>query len=500
MSRKKVALYIRKSREGDNGKEETLHSQQQTLINICESRGYEDYDIYSEVESSIKYDRPELLKLMKGIEQGKYSKLLITHIDRLGREIGLLDDLKKLCISSDVIIETPDTTINFQDDNHDLMYGFSSVLADFEYKRIRHRLATGKVNTVEIRHKWIGSTAPYGYKYDKSLKILVPDEETLPTYRMFVQLALEGHSFSEISDKINSLGISTRNNKRWTAGRIQKILKNRTYLGEAVYNSTRLGRNVTATDCHEPLITPEEFETIQKLSASRRNYRSSRDFGGKTKTPLDSLVYCGVCKKKMSIQISKKYSQARGHWHFYQARRCIHIDAETGVRCPNAGCKIDIIEEVVLHRLEDYKKRLLVKLQSLRNNDTSSAEADITQKLEVLNSDVKRNETRLKRLTDLYLDAMMEKDEYESRRKELMSNMDSIKSEISYLENKRSNLNVDHLEDKYEEILGMIDSYPEMPLEEKNKVMRLLVDRIELTKEGTRGEPHFEIWLMDDNI
>ncbi|MED4616799.1 recombinase family protein [Priestia megaterium] len=496
MKRNKVALYIRKSREEDNGKEETLHNQEQTLINMCESRGYEDYEIFKEVESSIKYDRPELLKLMKGIEQGKYTKLLITHIDRLGREIGLLDDLKKLCVASDVIIETPDTIINFKDDNHDLMYGFSSVLADFEYKRIRHRLATGKVNTVAIRKKWIGSTAPYGYEYDKNEKILVPHKERRITYRKMVDLALEGHSFSEVANKLNSLGMFTQKNNRWTAGRVLKILKNRTYLGEAEYNSTRLGRKVTATDCHEALITPEEFETIQKLSATRRNYRS-KDNWGKTKTPLDSLVYCGRCKRKMSIQISKKYSQARGHWHFYQARKCIHPNPD-GTRCPNSGCKIDIIEEYVLGLLAKYKDNLTNKLLSLQNNDTTEAETAIAIRLEALSDDEKKQSNRLKRLTDLYLDEMMDKDEYESRRKEMLDKDKAIKSEMAYLESKLSNLDVSTVEDKYEEIIGMIDSYKDMPLEEKNKTMRLLISRIELTKATTTSTPKIDVWFMEN--
>ncbi|PAK50099.1 recombinase family protein [Priestia megaterium] len=496
MRKNKVALYIRKSREDDNGKEETLHNQEQTLIKLCDSRGYKQYDIFKEVESSIKLDRPELLKMMKGIQQGKYSKLLITHIDRLGREIGLLDDLKKLCVANDVILETPDTTIDFKDDNHDLMYGFSSVLADFEYKRIRHRLATGKVNTVAIRHKWIGSQAPFGYTYDRDEKILKPNPQQKDVYRQMVELALKGDSFSQIADKLNELGIRTQKDNRWTAGRVQKILKNRTYLGEAEYNSTRLNQKVTATDCHQALITPDEFDTIQKLSASRRNYRS-KDNWGKIKTPLDSLVYCGVCKRKMSIQISKKHSQARGHWSFYQARKCIHYNPD-GTRCPNSGCKIDIIEAVVLESLEEYKIQLLAKLESLQHNDTSEAEATIKQRIESLQADLKKQDVKMERLTDLYLDASMEKDEYEQRRKEQLEQTKALTSELSYLENKLTNLDVSHLEDKYEEIVGMINNYPSMPLEEKNKTMRLLISRIELKKENTFATPHISISYMDN--
>ncbi|EMI11505.1 recombinase family protein [Anoxybacillus gonensis] len=496
MSRRKVALYIRKSREDAvmSDKEETLQTQEQTLIRLAESRGYKQYDIFKEIESSIRYDRPELIKLMRGIEQGMYSKLLIIHIDRLGRDVGLLDDLKKLCIANDVIIETPDSTINFKDDNHDLMYGFSSVLADFEYKRIRHRLATGKINTVAIRNRWIGSQAPYGYYYCKEEKILKPHPEQSVVFRNMVAMALEGSTFSEIANKLNDLGQFTQHGNRWTAGRIQKLLKNRTYLGEAEYNSTRLNQRAVAKNCHEPLMSYEEYDTIHKLSASRRNY-DSRDWGN-IKTPLDNLVYCGKCHRKMSIQISKKYSKKRGHWHFYQARRCIHYNPD-GTRCTNSGCKIDIIEAVVLEQLEQYKSSLIEKLKSIRENDTSGAEADIRKRLEQLKEDAKKQDVRLKRLTDLYLDAMMDKEEYEQRRKDILEESKAISSEIGYLEAKLVNLDVSNLETKYQKMIDLIDNYKDMPLEEKNKMMRLLIARIELTKENTYSQPKIDIWFMD---
>ncbi|MEC2400926.1 recombinase family protein [Bacillus subtilis] len=94
----KVAIYVRKSREGEGGAEETLHTQRETLLRLAEQKGYKNPDVFEEIESSIKWNRPELAKMIASIEDGKYNRILVTHIDRLGRDIGLLDDIKKLGI------------------------------------------------------------------------------------------------------------------------------------------------------------------------------------------------------------------------------------------------------------------------------------------------------------------------------------------------------------------------------------------------------------------
>jgi site-specific DNA recombinase len=492
----RAAIYGRKSREEENStKEETLHDQMTTLNKLAALKGYKvkDEDIYKEVESSIKADRPELIKLMKAIEQGKYNRLLITHIDRLGRDIGLLDDLKKLCEAQDVIIETPDNTINFKDNNHDLMYGFSSVLADFEYKRIRHRLATGKVNTVENRGRWVGSNPPYGMVYDKNEKTLKPHLEQSKVYRKMVDYMLEGYSYSEVANTLNDLGYRTQLNNRWTAGRIQKILKNRTYLGEATYNSTRLNKQVTAKDCHEPLITEDEYNRIQQIAGSRRNYDDTRSWG-KTKTVLDGLIFCGKCKRGMSIQLSKKHSKKRGEWSFYQVRRCIHKD-ENGVRCSNHGCKVEILEELLMSTLKSWRVELEERRKKLKNNDNSSLIRKIEEKTKDIEDSIKKNKQKISKLTDLFLDEVLTRDEHDKRRENLIKQNTDLKHELDSLANKINNLDTSKVEKEYVDIMSYLDIVLDetKPVDKRNKSLKRFLLRMEVIKDVQYQKPLLDL-------
>lgn len=65
---------MRKSREEEGGKEEILHNQRETLIRLAKSKGYE-YELFQEVESSIKWNRPKLAKMLEGILSGQFSRV-----------------------------------------------------------------------------------------------------------------------------------------------------------------------------------------------------------------------------------------------------------------------------------------------------------------------------------------------------------------------------------------------------------------------------------------
>lgn len=491
MSKRKQALYIRKSREGEAGAEETLHNQRESLIRLAEQKGYHNPDIYEEIESSIDWNRPELSKLIAGIEAGKYDRLLITHIDRLGRDVGLLDNIKKVCIEYGVTIETPDSIINFETDEQELLYGFSSVLSDFEYKRIRHRLQKGKLDTVELRNRWIASTPPIGYYYDKTDKILKPDEQDSKIYRKMVDLALQGYSYPQIADSLTKAGHKTRLGNKFTAGRVQKILKNRVYLGEAVFHSSRLKKTAHATGCHEPLITPEEFTKIQELAKSRRNADKISRYG--IKTAVDNLLICSVCGKGMTIQKTKKTSVKRGEWYFWQIRKCIHwIDDDT--KCYNAGCKAEYIEEAVAHELKSYRAKLIQKAKELLQEDTAGLEHNLTKQLDSLTADLKKQQTKADKLLDLYLDGDLDKERYNKRKADADTVIQSLKDDISILKQKISSLDVSAHADKLQEVIDLIDRYEEMDIEEQNATLKLLVSEIIYTKTAeTNNQPMIQI-------
>jgi len=491
VTNEKVALYVRKSREGENGVDETLHTQRETLLRLAEQNGYNNPDLFEEIESSIKWNRPELAKMIASIEEGKYDRILVTHIDRLGRDIGLLDDIKKLCIEHEIIIETPDNVIKFDDENQELLFGFSSVLSDFEYKRIRHRLNKGKYDAVAIKNRWIGSIAPIGYTWDKNTKQLYVNPEEKKVIRKMVELALLGYSSRLIADKVNDLGYRSRKGIPFKTDRILNILQNRVYLGESKYNSKRLKKIAVAKDTHEAIMSEVEFNQIQALFTSRRSKENLQSLG--IKSPVNKILVCGVCGKGMTIQLNNKVRNTGRNYSFYQIRPCRHqVDLET--KCHNGGVSVYKVENAVIEALNLYKQELEQSLVSLLVEDTSDLENSLKSNLESLETDLAKQERKAKRLLDLYLDEELDKQSYQQKKQALEDIISALKNEINIVSHKLENVDASTHVDKVKGIIEMIDNFEEMELEEQNATLKLIISGIVFTKTAeTNNEPVIDI-------
>ncbi|MFJ7510035.1 recombinase family protein [Peribacillus simplex] len=486
----KVALYVRKSREEEGGAEETLHNQRETLVRIAKQKGY-SYELFQEVESSINWNRPELAKMIAGIEGGKYDRILVSHIDRIGREIGLLDDIKKLCIEHEIIIETPDNEIKFDDENQELLFGFSSVLSDYEYKRIRHRLTKGKYDAVAIKNRWIGSTPPLGYTWDKNTKQLYVNPEEKKIVRKMVELALLGYSSRLIADKVNKLGYRSRKGNQFKTDRVLGILQNRVYLGESKYNSKRLKKVAVAKDTHEAIITEQEFNQIQALFKSRKSKENLQSLG--IKSPVNKLLVCGVCGKGMTVQLNNKVRKTGRNYSFYQIRPCRHqIDLDT--KCHNGGVSIYKVENAVLEALKLYKQELEQSLISLLAEDTSGLENSLTSTLEGLEVDLAKQERKAKRLLDLYLDEELDKQSFQQKKQTFEDIISALRNEISIVRFKLESIDASAQVGKVKGIIEMIDNFEEMELEEQNATLKLIISGIVFTKTAeTNNEPVIDI-------
>lgn len=487
----KVALYVRKSREGENGADETLHTQRETLLRLAEEKGYKNPDVFEEIESSIKWNRPELAKMIASIEDGKYNRILVTHIDRLGRDIGLLDDIKKLCIEHDIVIETPDNVIKFDDENQELLFGFSSVLSDFEYKRIRHRLQKGKYDAVAINNRWIGSIAPIGYTWDKNTKQLNVNPDEKKIVRKMVELALLGYSSRLIADKVNQLGYRSRKGIPFKTDRVLGILQNRVYLGESKYNSKRLKKTAVAKDTHEAIMTEQEFNQIQALFKSRRSKENLQSLG--IKSPVNKLLVCGVCGKGMTIQFNNKVRKSGRKYSYYVIRPCRHqIDLDT--KCHNGGVSIYKVENAVIEALKLYKQELEQSLVSLLDEDTSDLENSLKSNLQSLEADLVKQERKAKRLLDLYLDEELDKHSYQQKKQALEDTISALKNEINIVSHKLESVDASAQVEKVKGIIEMIDNFEEMELEEQNATLKLIISGIVFTKTTeTNNEPVIDI-------
>lgn len=156
----KSAVYIRNSTSEDKQNPKT---QENPLVEYCKNKGFE-YDIFQEFASGSRESRPELDKMLKGIRQGLYDKVIVWRLDRLGRNLKhllqLIEEFKNKNVKFVSLTEGFDTTTI----QGELFFSIAGAFAQFERALIRERINAGLKRAV-AENKKLGR--PFGSKDKK---------------------------------------------------------------------------------------------------------------------------------------------------------------------------------------------------------------------------------------------------------------------------------------------------------------------------------------------
>jgi len=132
-----VVTYARVS---SSKNKDNLKTQSKRLIDFCNARGWQTNENITETGLGINENRQKLSKILK---QGKATKLVIEHKDRLTR-FGF-EYIKELCnkFSCEIIIVN-----NTEGEKEDLMQDFVSIITSFCAKIYGQRRSTRKIEQI----------------------------------------------------------------------------------------------------------------------------------------------------------------------------------------------------------------------------------------------------------------------------------------------------------------------------------------------------------------
>ena len=276
-----LALYRRVStdRQADEGYSldvqlEKLRAYAGTFSNVREVRDYMD-DGYS--GSSL--DRPGMQRMIRDIEAGEVTHVIVVKLDRLSRSqkdtLHLIEDVMLPANTAFIsIMESFNTDTAFGR----AMVGILSVFAQLERENIFERTRGGMQKRVEKGYWPGGGRTPFGYDYDPAQGILVPNEQA-EMVRFIYDRYLAGDSMQAIADRLDLkyeklvYNIITRKSN---AGRI--VYKGEEYQG-----------------LHQPIVPLETYERAMELLAQR----SAAKLVTRTSHLLTGLCRCGTCGAKM---------------------------------------------------------------------------------------------------------------------------------------------------------------------------------------------------------
>lgn len=315
--------------------------------------------------------RTGILSLVADAERGKFGVILFKDVTRWSRNAAqyyrVQERLDKAGVGWIAIeqpyLETVTPTGRFQ---VSIMLGTSQLEAEQTGQRIKF------VQDAEVNRGYFpfpAHCAPLGYTTKKvnGHNMLVIDEATAPRVReMFAEFLKSGNA-TQTGELFGKEHFN-----------LTRTLKNRVYIGEF--------RGIPHF-C-EPLVTEDVFNRAQALM-KHNQYR------GKVYNYIFSgLAFCGICGAKMVWNCpDDKYPMCR-------CKRCKNTLTERET------------ERQVLAKIEPKLSRYTVTLKK----------RDYSKEKELK----KRFEDKLRRLTDLYVDGIISREEFDAKRKEYKTAIESI--------------------------------------------------------------------------
>ncbi len=223
-------------------------------------------------------ERPAMRELLRLVEAGEVSDVVVWRLDRLTRDTADLSMLMRLferqCVRLHSLNEGQqkiDTAAGR------MQVGIHGVFAQYYREHIVENVKMGMQQAAE-KGRW-QNRAPSGY--DMVNGGLVPNEQRHLIHRIF-ELRAEGLSYTAI-ESATGVKYST----------VRHVCSNRVYLG-----MTRI-RDDWYTGIHDPLVTPELFEAAQRANPTGK--RRGKDI-------MSGRIRCGGCGKSICIDYNERGS------------------------------------------------------------------------------------------------------------------------------------------------------------------------------------------------
>lgn len=339
-----TAIYARISRDKKEKPSDSIENQ----IALCESfiQKSEDFTlagIYKDIsKTGTDFERPDFENLMDEVRMGKVNCIVVKDLSRFGRnytELGnFIEKIFPFLGVRFVAVNDNLDTFHMDDPNKSLEVILKNIVNETYATDISKKVSSSHQMRIK-QGGFICGAAPYGYtarKDEDGVRRLYVDENTASIVKEIFDAYLKGFSTIDISKLLleKKVYIATDYRKfgkakadenelirAWMPTTILQVLKNRVYTGTLIQGRNqkhlfegkkreRLDEEhwTITEDAHEAIISLDTFEKVQeKISSKSNSIKNSRkeNKNAKDDTVFRGKLYCGICKRKMSVHRQK---------------------------------------------------------------------------------------------------------------------------------------------------------------------------------------------------
>lgn len=469
-----TAIYVRLSIE-NSGKDDDGDSIA-NQISFCKAYLAEHtdlklYDIYEDNgEKGTNFDRPEFKRMMDDIRSGKVKCVLVKDLSRFGRDyIEAGEYLEKIFPFMGIrFISITDgyDSLNCDDAESALMIPLKNMINDVYAKDISRKIITS-FRARQEKGEFLPAFAPYGYVKSKEVAYRYEiDQETAPYVRMIFEWKAEGVSHNEICKRLNDMGAVTPARRKvdlgiwraekykhtvWHGRTIIDIMKNPTYTGcivygripKSLYEGIKMHRAPEeewryVPDAHEPIISKELFDKVQKMFADRaEKFKAKMD----ENAPLRELVtnhfkgkiYCGDCGKRMRFvkPTDKRYPVDQDHAVYVCGG---YLDSGYS-RCSRHSIRYPVVADAVLAAINIQLELALKQEQLIRQMHGSVKEKNLIDKyvgqINYLSQELKKLNGKREALFENFAEGILDEEEYQFAKKKYDEETKEIEKKLT---------------------------------------------------------------------
>jgi site-specific DNA recombinase len=275
----RTALYVRVSTQAQ-AERWSLPAQRQILRDLAERRGW-DATLYDEGGASAETiaARPVMQQLLADVSAGRVDMVAVVEMERLCRASDLRDwaTITTTLREAGVLVCTPERVFNLATAEDDFEADLRGILSKREKRKLLERTKRG-LDQAKDAGKFAGGQPMLGYLYDRNLRQIVPDPETVPLVQRIFESDL---SHWQLYRQLKAEGIDV-----WYQ-RIERIRSHPFYLG---LRKDSKGKLIKAD---WPAIVSQELWDKQNRRPKRAVRRSSRRPG--PAYLLSGIVRCKNC-------------------------------------------------------------------------------------------------------------------------------------------------------------------------------------------------------------
>lgn len=415
--------------------------------------------------------RPEFMRMMDDAKKHKFDLILTREVSRFAR--NTVDTLQYTRMLKDQGVEVYfiNDGIKTFDGDGELRLAIMATLAQDESRKTSIRVKSGQQTSMD-NGVYYGNGNILGY--DRSEQLL-PDKtkvvdffinpEQAETVRMIFDMYLAGCGLVKIKDELERRGRKTSMGMaKWHPTVISHVLKNSFYCGIMTYHKEftpdylkqKKVKNygqlelTQAQGKHEPIVTVEEYERVQRIMEQKRTECKNLNVGprGKGKKPKATvwgkLLIC-ECGHTFNMRKWDRPDRQPGNaYQCYSSLQTGSYKSRLKKGLPVDGiCQSPMIPEWRLQMMANliFRKYLAEKdkVLALANSILESYNEDNSEKenKEALLESKRRELARLTRKMDNYIDMRAEGDltreQYRTRCAELEPQMQRLHQEIQEL-------------------------------------------------------------------